>query len=278
MKESARFVMGLLVPAFMLAGVAGSPVLSLGGTAYAAVREEAVTYRDGDTVMKGFIVYDDASKAKRPGIVVVHDWWGITKHMHDEARKYASQGYTAFVADIYGDGKTADNPKDAGELTGAVRKNPTTMRSRFNAAKDTLSKHATVDASKIGAVGYSLGGHVVLEMVRVGSDLKGVVAFYTAGLGPSGSPAVAGKVKSKVLVLNGETDPFIKPDSIDAFKKEMAAANVDYRYISYPGAVHGFNDPEATAKGKQFNIPFAYHPEAAKQSTAEVVKFFSSVF
>ena len=251
--------------------------LSFATTAYAAIQEEAVTYKDGDTVMKGFIVYDDVSKAKRPGIVVVHEWWGITKHVRDEARKFASQGYTAIVADMYGDAKTADNPKDAGALSGAVRKNPAAMQSRFNAAKDTLSKHATVDASKIGAVGYCFGGSVVLDMARVGSDLKGVAAFH-ASLGAAGPAAEAGKVKSKVLVLNGEADPFIKPDSIEAFKKEMAAAKVDYRYISYPGAVHSFTNPEATEKGKQFNLPVAYDPEADRQSKAEASKFFATVF
>ena len=237
----------------------------------------AVTYKDGDTVMKGFIVYDDASKAKRPGIVVVHEWWGITRHVRDEARKFAGQGYTAFVADMYGDAKTADNPKDAGALSGSVRKNPAAMQSRFNAAKDTLSKHATVDASKIGAVGFCFGGSVVLDMARAGSDLKGVAAFH-AGLGAAVSPAEAGKVKSRVLVLNGEADPFIKPDSIEAFKKEMAAAKVDYRYISYPGAVHAFTNPEATEKGKQFNLPLAYDADADRQSKAEASKFFSAVF
>jgi dienelactone hydrolase len=252
-------------------------VMSLGGAANAAIQEEAVTYKDGDTVMKGFIVYDDASKARRPGIVVVHEWWGITKHTREEARKFAGQGYTAFVADMYGDARTADNPKDAGALSGAVRKDPAMMQSRFNAAKDTLSKHPTVDATRIGAAGYCFGGSVVLDMARMGSDLKGVAAFH-AGLGAAGPAAAAGKVKSKVLVLNGEADPFIKPESIDAFKKEMAEAKVDYRYLSYPGAVHAFTNPEATEKGKQFNLPLAYHAEADKQSKAEALKFFSAVF
>jgi len=250
--------------------------LSFGGSAYAAIQEEAVTYKDGDTVMKGFIVYDDASKAKRPGIIVVHEWWGITKHIHDEARRYAAAGYTAFVADMYGDAKTADNPKDAGALSGAVRKDPAAMQSRFNAAKDTLAKHASVDASRIGAAGYCFGGSVVLDMARSGSDLKGVAAFH-ASLGAAGAPAAPGKVKAKVLVLNGEADPFIKPESVEAFKKEMAAANVDYRYINYPGAVHAFTNPEATEKGKQFNLPLAYNAEADKQSKAEASKFFSAV-
>jgi dienelactone hydrolase len=258
--------------------IAGAAIaLTCGSTANAALQEEAVTYKDGDTVMKGFIVYDDASKAKRPGIIVVHEWWGITKHVREEARKFAGQGYTAFVADMYGDAKTADNPKDAGALSGAVRKNPAAMLSRFNAAKDALSKHATVDATRIGAAGYCFGGSVVLDMARAGLDLKGVAAFH-AGLGAAGPQAEKGKVKSKVLVLNGEADPFIKPDSIDAFKKEMAAASVDYRYLSYPGAVHAFTNPEATEKGKQFNLPLAYDAAADKQSKAEASKFFSEAF
>ena len=251
--------------------------LSFSCAAYAGIQEQAVTYKDGSTVMKGFIVYDDASKAKRPGIVVVHEWWGITKHVREEARKFAAQGYTAIVADMYGDAKTADNPKDAGALSGSVRKNPAAMQSRFNAAKDLLSKHATVDASRIGASGYCFGGSVVLDMARAGSDLKGVAAFH-AGLGAAVPAAEAGKVKAKLLVQNGEADPFIKPDSVDAFKKEMSAAKVDYRYINYPGAVHAFTNPEATAKGKEFNLPLAYDAAADQQSKAEASKFFSDVF
>jgi len=256
-------------------GVAAA--LLFGSAAQAAVQEEAVTYKDGDTVMKGFIVYDDASKAKRPGIVVVHEWWGITKHVRDEARKFAGQGYTAFVADMYGDAKTADNPADAGALSGSVRKNPAAMQSRFNAAKDTLARHATVDASRIGAAGYCFGGSVVLDMARAGSDLKGVAAFH-ADLGVAAGPAAAGKVKSKVLVLNGGADPFIPPDSIAAFKQEMAAANVDYRYVVYPGALHAFTNPQATEAGKKFNLPLAYDAEADRQSKAEASKFFGAVF
>ncbi len=251
--------------------------LLLSTAGIAAVKEEPVTYKDGDTTMKGFIVYDDAKKGKRPGIVVVHEWWGITKHVHGEARKLASQGYTAFIADMYGDAKTADNPKDAGALSGAVRKNPAMMQSRFNAAKDALARHASEDGGKIGAIGFCFGGSVVLDMARAGTDLKGVAAFH-AGLGASGDKAAPGKVKAKVLVLNGGADPFIKPDSIDAFKQEMESAKVDYRYVNYPGAVHAFTNPEATEKGKQFNLPLAYDEKADEQSKAEMAKFFGGIF
>lgn len=258
--------------------IAGTVIaLSFASVSHAAIQEEAVSYKDGSTVMKGFVVYDDASKTKRPGIILIHEWWGITKHVHEEARKFAGLGYTAFIADMYGDGKTADNPKDAGALAGEVRKNPAMMQARFTAARDALAAHATVDAAAIGASGYCFGGSVVLDMARTGMDLKGVAAFH-AGLGAAGSQAEAGKVKAKVLVLNGEADPLVKPEAIDAFKKEMTTAKVDYRYLSYPGAVHAFTNPEATEKGKQFNLPLAYHPEADKQAKAEAAKFFSDAF
>lgn len=251
--------------------------LALSVPAYAAVKEEPVTYKAGDTVMKGFVVYDDAIKGKRPGIVLVHEWWGITKHVHNEARKLAEQGYTAFIADMFGDAKTADNPKDAGALSGAVRKDPGMMQSRFDAARAQLAKHRSVDAKKIAAAGYCFGGWVVLQMARGGADLAGVVSFHGSPLTTT-APAAPGKVKAKVLVLNGADDPFIKPDTIEPFKKEMEAAKVDYRFVNYPGAVHAFTNPEATENGKKFNIPLAYHPEVDKQAKAEAAKFFAEVF
>ena len=265
MKRALAFVAALA-----LVGCAGT------GSQTMAIKEDPVTYRDGDIVMKGYVVYDEARQGRRPGVLVVHEWWGITKHTRDEARIFASQGYTAFVADMFGDGKTADNPKDASGLMKGLMGNPAGMQSRFNAARAELVKHRTVDASRIGASGYCMGGAVVLNMARTGADLRGVAAFH-ANL-TAQSPAAAGKVRSKIIVLNGADDPFVKPDSIDAFKKEMDAARVEYRFINYPGAVHAFTNPEATEKGKQFNLPLAYHPEADKQSKAEAAKFFREVF
>src|SRR5262249_56497840 len=135
-----------------------------------------VTYTDGKTSMKGFVVYDDAIQAKRPGIIMVHEWWGITQHMHNEARKFAEQGYTAFIADMYGDAKTADNPKDAGALAGSVLKNPQTMESRFKAAREQLAKHPTVDPTRISAVGHCFGGAVVLNTAPAGAHLAAPLA------------------------------------------------------------------------------------------------------
>jgi dienelactone hydrolase len=262
----------------MRISLAGALVaLSLGTAAHAAIKEEPVTYKDGETTMKGFVVYDDAIKAKRPGLVLVHEWWGITKHTHSEARRFAQQGYTAFIADMYGDAKTADNPKDAGALSGGVMKNPKVMESRFNAARDTLAKQPSVDPSKIGAVGYCFGGAVVINMARAGADLAGVAGFH-ASLGLNTPAPAPGTVKAKVLVMNGADDPFVKPEQYATLKKEMDAAKADYRVIEYPGAVHAFTNPEATELGKKFNLPLRYDPKADKESKAEASKFFAGVF
>jgi dienelactone hydrolase len=254
---------------------AAALMLCMAAPASAAIQEEAVTYRDGDTVLKGFVVYDSAKKGKRPGIVVVHEWWGITKHTRAEAQRFAKQGYTAFVADMYGDAKTADNPTDASGLMKSVMGNPALVQSRFAAAREQLAKHATVDAKKIGASGYCMGGAVVLSAARAGSDLAGVAAFHPSLGGYRTGP---GPVKAKVLVLNGADDPFNKPDQIDGFKKDMEAAKAELRFIDYPGAVHAFTNPEATEKGKQYKLPLAYNAEVDKQSKAEADKFFQAAF
>ena len=162
-------------------------VMAFVAGANAAIKEDPVAYTDGQTAMKGFVVYDDAITAKRPGIILVHEWWGITKHVHTEAHKYAQAGYTVFIADMYGDARTADNPKDAGGLSGSVMKDPKAMMSRFNAARATLAKHATVNPQKIGAVGYCFGGAVVLNMARAGADLVAVAGFH-ASLGLNTRP------------------------------------------------------------------------------------------
>jgi dienelactone hydrolase len=248
---------------------------AMAASANAAVKEEPVTYKDGETTMKGFVVYDDAIQGKRPGIVMVHEWWGITKHIHNEAHRFAQAGYTAFIADMYGDAKTADNPKDAGALSGSVMKNPKAMESRFNAARETLAKSQTVDPQRIGAVGYCFGGAVVLNMARAGADLAAVAGFH-ASLGLNTPAPAPGTVKAKLLVLNGADDPFVKREQYDVFKKDLDAAKADYRVIEYPGAVHAFTNPEATELGKKFNLPLRYDAKVNQEAEAEAAKFFAA--
>lgn len=256
-------VVGLLCAVAMVTG------------AQAAIKEEPVTYSDGQTTMKGFLVYDDAVTGKRPGIIMVHEWWGITPHIHNEAKKFAQQGYTALIADMYGDAKTADNPKDAGALSGGVMKDPAAMQSRFKAAQALLAKHATVNAQKIGAVGYCFGGAVVLNMARTGDDLVAVAGFH-ASLGLNTPAPAPGTVKAKILILNGADDPFVKREQYDTLKKDFDAAKADYKIIEYPGAVHAFTNPEATALGEKFKLPLKYDAKVDAEAKAEASKLFDA--
>jgi len=250
--------------------------LAIATPAMADIKEEPVTYKDGETTLKGAVVYDTAKEGKRPGIVMVHEWWGITKHIHNEARAFAEQGYTVFIADMYGDARTADNPKDAGALSSSVMKSPQTMESRFNAAREQLAKQPTVDPARIGAVGYCFGGAVVLNMARAGADLAGVVGFH-ASLGLNTPAPVPGTVKAKILILNGADDPFVKKEQYATLEHDLDAAKVNYRVIEYPGAVHAFTNPEATELGKKFNLPLRYDAKVNNEANAEASKFFAQV-
>jgi len=242
---------------------------------WAAVKGEEVQYRDGGVVMKGYLAYDDAVKGKRPGILVVHEWWGQNEYARKRARMLAELGYTAFALDMYGNGKTADHPDTAGKFSSEVRKNLSLMTERFNAARRVLAAHKTVDPKRIAAIGYCFGGAVALDMARQGADLAAVVTFH--GDLTTDHPAQPGKVKARLLVLTGADDPFVPAASVAAFKKEMDAAGANYRVISYPGAKHSFTNPDADVFGKKFSLPLAYNAAADKASWQEAQKFLAEV-
>lgn len=235
-----------------------------------------VSYKQGDTVMNGLVAYDDAIKTKRPGVLVVHEWWGHNDYARKRARMLAELGYTALAVDMYGDGKTADHPDDAGKFSSAVGGNPPLAKARFDAALDTLKQQPMVDSDNIAAIGYCFGGGIVLGMARMGTEIDGVVSYHGSLATPT--PAQKGDIKSRILVFNGADDPFVKPEQIEAFKQEMAAAGADYRFVNYPGAVHSFTNPDADAFGKKFNLPLAYDEEADKDSWAQTQAFFKEIF
>jgi dienelactone hydrolase len=244
--------------------------------ALGAVKGEAVEYQAGGTVLKGYIAYDDAVPGKRPGVLVVHDWWGHGEFVRGQARALAGLGYTALAVDMYGGGQQAHDPDTAGKLSGGLRKAPPTWRARFDAAHDLLRRHKTVDGKRIVAVGYSFGGSTVLEAARRGRDLAGVVSFY--GDMTTQHPAAKGKTKAKVLVMYPTEDPMLPVEQLNKFKQEMDAAKADYRVVSLPGAKHLFNRPDADEYGKKFNMPLAYNAEADKKSWAEMQAFFDRLF
>ncbi len=244
--------------------------------ANAAVIGKEVEYRQGDTLLKGYLAYDDATTTKRPGVLVVHEWWGHNDYARRRARMLAELGYTALAVDMYGDGKLAEHPKDAGKFSSAVGGNMPLAKARFLAALDFLHKQASVDSQRTAAIGYCFGGGIVLNMARLGVDMDGVVSFH--GSLKTQNPAQKGMVKAEVLVLNGAADPFVKAEDIVNFEKEMQAADVEYQLINYPGAKHAFTSPEADANGKKFNLPLAYNPVADRKSWQSMQEFFRKIF
>jgi len=255
----ALFALMLMGAVVTRAGIVGKPV----------------EYTADSVTLKGYIVYDDKLKDKRPGVIVVHEWWGHNEYARKRADMLAELGYVALAVDMYGNGKQADHPNDAGKFSSEVMKNMPVMKARFLAAMDLLKKNEAVDPVRVAAIGYCFGGGVVLAMARDGADLKGVVSFH--GSLATSTPAEKGKVKAKVLVCNGADDKFIPAEDIKNFKAEMKAAGVDLKFVNYEGAVHSFTNPGATEAGKKFNIPLAYNEKADKNSWADMQEFFRKI-
>lgn len=251
-------------------------LLSLGIGARAAVVGEDVSYQSGDTTFSGYIATDDSVTGKRPGVIVVHEWWGHNDYVRKRADMLAQLGYTAIALDMYGDGKIADHPDDAGKFAGEVRSNMDAAEARFLAAVEVLKQQPSVDGERIAAIGYCFGGGIVLEMARRGVDLDAVASFH-GSLGTA-SPAKPGMVKARVAVFNGADDPFVKPEQIEAFQNEMETANVNYEFVNYPGAVHSFTNPDADANGEKFGLPLKYDAEADEDSWQQTETLLQETF
>jgi dienelactone hydrolase len=245
-------------------------------SASAEVSGRDVEYKAGDTVLKGYLAQDTALKGKRPAVLVVHEWWGHNEYARKRARMLAEQGYVALAVDMYGDGKTAQHPDDAGKFAGEVMKNKAIGEARFNAALDFIKRQQSVDPARIAAIGYCFGGAVVLHMARQGADLKGVVSFH--GSLATDSPAEEGMVKARVLVFNGDADKMIPPEQVAAFKQEMTRAGASFRYVGYPGVQHSFTNPDADAFAVKFKLPIAYDRKADRDSWAQTKKFLKEIF
>jgi dienelactone hydrolase len=238
--------------------------------------EKEVEYSADGTTLKGFLVYDGNVEGKRPGVLVVHEWWGLNDYARSRARMLAELGYTAFALDMYGDGKTATHPEDAQKFAMQVFNNIESAQAKFMAAYKLLKEQETTDPNNIAAIGYCFGGGVVLQMARIGTELKAAVSFH-GSLQPI-TPAEPNKVKAFILVCNGADDPFTTSEQIEAFKKEMDSAKVNYEFINYEGAVHSFTSPYADSLGKKFNMPLAYNEKADKESWQEMQNVFNKVF
>ena len=240
------------------------------------IHTEPVTYSAGDTTLRGYLATDTSKQGKRPGVLVVHEWWGLNDYIKRRARMLAELGYGALGVDMYGDGRAADNAADAGALMNGVLGNMKAGEARFGAAYDLLASRPGVDGSRIAAIGYCFGGAVVLHAARIGMPLRGVASFHGA-LGSFHKPA-PGSVKAKVLVCHGADDKLVSQDEVAAFKQEMDDAKADYRFVAYPNAMHGFTNPDATENGKRSGIPLAYDAEADRRSWQDMKEFLARVF
>ena len=257
--------------------VTGFTLLALIPSAVRAeLKTETIAYRIDDKEFTGYLAYDDAVAGKRPGVLVVHEVWGQNDYIRKRAEMLAGLGYTAFALDMYGGGQVADHPDSAKAFRQAVMSDLAVAAKRFDAAKAVLRRQPTVDGENIAAIGYCMGGSIVLHMARLGTDLDGVVSYH-GGLATQ-TPAQPGKVKAHVLVFTGEADPMVPSDQVQAFAGEMQQAGVAYHLVGYPGAKHAFTNPEADDLGQRFGMPLAYDKAADAGSWAQTELFLKQIF
>jgi dienelactone hydrolase len=241
-------------------------------TSRAAIHTEAVEYKQGDTTLEGYLAYDDAISGKRPGVLVVHQWLGLTGYEKHRAEQLAALGYVAFCADIYGKGVRPQTTAEAGAQAGKYKSDRALLRARVNAALDVLEKNAFVDTKRVAAIGYCFGGTTVIELARSGANIAGIVSFH-GGL-DSPAPADGKNIKCKVLVLAGADDPFQKPEDLTAFESEMRDSKVDWQIVFYGGAVHAFTQPNPGF----VNAGAKYNEKADKRSWEAMKDFFAEIF
>lgn len=237
-----------------------------------AVTGGEVTYKAGETTLKGYLA-KPGGEGKRPGVLIVHEWWGVNDYVRMRARMVAELGYVALALDMYGDGTVTTDPKRAGELSGSIYRNPALGAERFNAALEILRADPGVDPGRIAATGYCFGGAVVLTMARAGADLKGAVSFH-GGLAPVVEPAKKGGIKAKVLVCHGGADPLVTKEQFDAFLKEMADSDAEWQVSVYGKAKHAFTNPDSDKVGSP---ALGYNKTADERSWAEMVTFLKEV-
>jgi len=238
-----------------------------------AIQTKTIEYKQGNTTLEGVLVYDDAVKTKRPGVLVVHQWLGLTDYEKHRAGMLAQLGYVAFCADIYGKGVRPKDTTEAGQLAGKYKQDRPLLRARVNAGLEALKQSELVDGSRLAAIGYCFGGTTVIELARSGADLAGVVSFH-GGL-DSPTPADGRNIKCKVLACHGADDPFISAKNLAAFESELRDAKVDWQLIAYGGAVHSFTQPMA---GNDNSKGAAYNERADKRSWEAMKQFLNELF
>ena len=229
------------------------------------------TYKLDTTTFKGFLAYDDAVKGKRPGVLVVHEWWGLNDFARTQAKKLAGMGYVALAADMYGNGMNTTDPKVAGAMAGSLRGTPR-LRERALAGLSELLRQPEVDTDRVAAIGFCFGGSAVLDLAYGGAKVKGVVTFHGGLFSPKEQDMK--NIKTKFLVLHGADDPTMPRDSVLAFQESMRKSGADWQMVFYANAVHGFTNP---ANGTDNSKGAAYNPLAAQRSWEQMKMFLNEV-
>jgi dienelactone hydrolase len=256
----------------LLTTLAAAGLLST-SLARAEIKTQVIEYKQGDTVLEGFLAYDDAVQGKRPGVLVAHTWTGVSDFVKERTKMVASLGYVAFAPDIYGKGIHPKPPVETRAEMGKYTGNRPLLRERVTAGLDVLRKNAMTDTGKILAIGFCFGGTTVLELARTGADVLGIVSFHGGPLS-SPTPDDGKKIKGRVLVLHGADDPNVPPKEVDAFEKEMRAAKVDWQLVAYGNTVHSFTDKGA---GNDNSKGAAYNEKADKRSWVAMQDFFKEI-
>ena len=242
-------------------------------TAMAEVQTKTITYQDGETTLKGVLAWDDAQTGKRPGILVVHEWWGLNDYAQGRAKQLAGLGYVAFALDMYGDGKVTQHPQQAGECAGQIRANNEAWLARARAGLKVLTSQHQVDTANLAAIGYCFGGSTALQLALAGEDLKAAVSFHGALPEPSEKQAAA--VKASILVCHGSADAFIPQEAIEKFEAPLNEAGADWQLIEYGNARHSFTNPDADKVGIE-NLK--YNAKADRRSWQDMLNLFGEVF
>ncbi|HZZ93309.1 MAG TPA: dienelactone hydrolase family protein [Usitatibacter sp.] len=239
------------------------------GAAQAKIVTKTIDYQQGGEKLRGYLAYDDAKKSARPGVLVVHEWWGLNDYVKHRAEELAKMGYVAFAADMYGSAKVTRDPKQAEAWMTAAVQAPGLLAARSKAGLDILRQQPQTDKSHVAAIGFCFGGGAVLQLAYSGEPLDGVVVFHGTLAPPDATQAK--QIRTSIVILHGAEDGFTTPETIDAVKKSLDGAKVDWYMVTYANAVHAFSNPEADS----YHIPgMGYNAKAATRSWEEMQRFF----
>lgn len=237
-------------------------------------KEETVSYTIDTLNMNSYVVVDENKKGPRPAVLVIHEWWGLNDYAKRRARQLAELGYIAMAVDMYGNGRMGNDPGEAQNLAMPYYQNPDMAKKIFDRALEEFKKNPNVDQSKIAGIGYCFGGGMLLNFVRMGEPLNGVVSFHGSLLG---TPADKNLTKAEILVCHGEKDDFVNAE-VAPFKKQMDSIGKAITFKTYPNATHSFTNPDATEMGKKFKMPIEYNAAADTASWNDMKAFFTRIF